>query len=235
MPNPWLIAMIAYLACAMGTLTFALWPLIRGVHLHPGGSSFDESKVFTERAKLRLTQNFSRIEGTLAFWKNRAEFYKRLHYYSVCWTIPSSVSMPFLVQASTGSPYSKWLLTAVSAHTAMILAFHRSLKVDASFRAFRQGESDFYDLYRRMLDRPTTFGSDEQHQLDKYFDRVENLRKHIRNVELENLPSIEQATSQLAHEEPMPSKLEGNLTGEPHSSTVEPTNPAPSAPPRRSP
>jgi hypothetical protein len=123
-----------------------------------------------------------------------------MHYYTVCWSIPSSVAVPFLAQAITATPVTKWLLTAVSGHTALLLAFHKALKVEPNFKAFRQGESDFYDLYRRMLDRPHTFGATEKLQLDRYFDQVENLRKHIRNVEIENLPSIDQATAQLANE-----------------------------------
>jgi hypothetical protein len=200
--NPWAIAIAAYLLAAIGSLAWAAWPLIRGVQLNPGGSGFEEAKAFSEEARIRLAQHYSRMQGTLGFWKNRAELYKRLHYYSVCWTIPSSVVIPFLAQATTQEPLSKWLLTTVSAHTAILISFHRSLKIDANYKAFRQGESDFYDIYRRMMDRPKIFGESENEQLDAYFDKIENLRKYVRNIEIENLPSVEQATSQLAREQP---------------------------------
>jgi hypothetical protein len=202
MASPWLVALITYLVLALLVLLYSLWPLLRGVHLHPGGESFEKATLFSEEARGRLIAHYSRIQGTLAFWKTRAELYRRLHYYSVCWSIPSSVAIPFLAQAITASPVTKWFLTVVSAHTALLLAFHKALKVESNFKAFRQGESDFYDLYRRMLDRPHTFGSTERVQLDRYFDQVENLRKHIRNVEIENLPSIDQATAQLSRETP---------------------------------
>lgn len=59
---------------------------------------------------------------------------------------------------------------------------------------------DFYDTYRRLLDRPQTFGSDEEAQLDAYFDEVENIRKFTRNAETDNLPTLDQAQAQLKRE-----------------------------------
>jgi len=67
---------------------------------------------------------------------------------------------------------SKALITCVSAHTAINLALHRAFKVDLNYRAFRQGESSFYDLYRRILDRPQSLGKDEPEQLAAYFEQV---------------------------------------------------------------
>ena len=130
-------------------------------------------------------------------WKKQAEIYRRVHYYTLVWTIPASVGIPFLVQAIDSDPASKWLVTIVSAHTAILLAFHKALKVDANFRTWREGESHFYDLYRKMLDRPETFGDTESKQLASYFDAVENLRMFIRNAELDNTPSIAEAQRQL--------------------------------------
>ena len=200
--NPWFVAILAY--TGLGVLTFV--PILRAifgkVEMHDGGSSFDDATVFSEGARGRLSQHFSRIQGTLGFWKKQATIYKRLHYYTLCWTIPSSVVIPFLAQAMTDDPYSKWLITVVSAHTAILLAFHKALKVDSNYKAFRHGESEFYDLYRRMLDRPNTLGATETEQLECYFDSIENVRKFIRNAETDNLPTIEQAKSQLADEVP---------------------------------
>lgn len=203
----WQIGIIAYTIGALVALLPTLIALFRGVKLKPGGATFDMSPNFSEENKLRLSQHYSRLGGTLAFWKKQAEQYKRFHYYSVCWTIPASVAIPFLAQALTDDPYAKWLLTIISAHIAILLSFHRGLKVERNYRAFRQGESDFYDLYRRMLDRPHTFGRTEQEQIDAYFDAVENIRKLVRNAEIDNLPTVEQLQSQLATEsQPQPTK-----------------------------
>lgn len=52
-------------------------------------------------------------------------------------------------------------------------------------------------------DRPETFGRTENKRLDRYFDAVENLRRFIRNAEeVDNLPSLEETKTQLAHEQP---------------------------------
>lgn len=196
----WSVAIIAYGGLVVLTALPVIAVLVRGVPLHPGGASFEESTVFSEGAKAKLAQHYSRMSGTLGFWKKQAELYRRLHYYTLCWTIPSSVAIPFLIQAITADPYSRWLATGVSGFTAALLAFHRALKVDANYKAFRQGESDFYDNYRRLLDRPASFGATEDEQINAYFDAVENLRKYVRNAEIDNLPSVEQVKEQLQTE-----------------------------------
>jgi Protein of unknown function (DUF4231) len=198
--SPWGMAVLIYAAIAIGTVLPALRDLRRGVKLHPGGAAFQESPHFSDRGKKQLEQHFSRIVGTLGFWKKQAEIYRYLHYYCLVWTILLSVTVPFLAQAISADPWSKWFLTAVSAHAAMALAFHRAFKVDANFRAFRQGESQFYDLYRRILDRPITFGKDEDEQIANYFDQAENLRMFVRNSEIDNLPSLDEVKKQLSDE-----------------------------------
>ncbi len=77
----------------------------------------------------------------------------------------------------------------------MALSFHKGLKVADGMKAFRHGESEYYDLYRRLLDRPNTFGKDEAEQIDKYFTEVERIRRLVRNAETESLPSIENIQS----------------------------------------
>lgn len=196
----WSIAILVYGGLVVLTALPIIAVLVRGVPLHPGGTSFKESTAFSEEAKAKLAQHYSRMSGTLGFWKKQAELYRRLHYYTLCWTIPSSVAIPFLIQAITADAPSRWLATGVSGFTAALLAFHRALKVDANYKAFRQGESDFYDTYRRLLDRPASFGATEDEQINTYFDAVENLRKYVRNAEIDNLPSVEQVKEQLQTE-----------------------------------
>lgn len=200
--NRWLVAIVIYVGLATLTGIPVLKAIFGKVELHPGGPDFNESKHFSPDAKEALQQHFERIRGTLSFWKNQAEMYKRAHYYCLFWTIPSSVIIPFLAQASSADPLSKWLITVVSAYSAILLAIHRSFKIADNFRSFREGESNFYDTYRRMLDRPHTFGKTEEQRLDKYFDEVENLRKFIRNAETDNTPSLEQAKNQMTTERP---------------------------------
>lgn len=185
----WLITI--YVALALITLLPTLHALFSSVKLNAGGASFRESQ-FSEDAKQKLEQHFSRLQGALAFWKREATRNSRFHYYCLCWTILSSSIMPFLTQAINPSdPASKWLLTIIAAHIALLLGFHRGLKVAEHFKAFRHGESEFYDTYRRLLDSPETFGAEEASQLKKYFEEVELIRRFVRNAETDSLPLVE--------------------------------------------
>jgi len=65
------------------------------------------------------------------------------------------------------------------------------MKISDGMKAFRHGESEFFDLYRRLLDRPRLFGNDEDEQIDNYFSEVERIRRLVRNTETENIPDVE--------------------------------------------
>lgn len=189
----WWLAIWAYLTVALLTLIPTLSALLTGVKPNPGGASFESSTHFSEDSRLKLTHHYSRIEGTLGFWKNRAETYTAFHYYCVGWTILSAWAVPLVgtmapqVQGSA----SKWLIVAISSHVALALSFHRGLKVAEGMRAFRHGESEFYDLFRRLLDRPHLFGETEETQIDTYFSEVESIRRLVRHAETETMPTID--------------------------------------------
>ncbi|MBE4910184.1 DUF4231 domain-containing protein [Bacillus luteolus] len=189
----WTYFTYGYLLTAILTFYPTLKAILRKVKLHPGGESFDKNQHFSEQTRELLTQHYSRIQGTLIFWKNQAEKYRNFHYYCLCWTIPSSITIPILIQSMNAGNFnsSSLLVTIISSHTAILLAFHRGFKVDKNFKSFRHGESEFYDLYRRLLDRPSSFGKNEIEQIENYFIEVETIRKFVRNAETDNMPSIE--------------------------------------------
>ena len=72
-------------------------------------------------------------------------------------------------------------------------AFHRGLKIEENYRAFRHGESEFYDLFRRILDRPEALGKDSQHQLEAYIVETETIRRFVRNAETNNMATLDEA------------------------------------------
>lgn len=195
----WYLFSLLYISVAILTFIPTLLAILKKVELHPGGSSFHESTHFSDETKQSLEQHYTRIMGTLVFWKNQAEKYRRFHYYCLCWTIPASILIPILTQYISQDVYSKMLLTIISTHTAVLLAFHRGFKVDRNFRSFRHGESEFYDTYRRLLDRPLTFGLNEKEQIDKYFSDVETIRKFVRNAETDNLPTVDDVKVESNH------------------------------------
>jgi hypothetical protein len=190
--DPWRTAMLAYVVAGTATLIPALHALFAGVKLKPGGSSFESAEAFSPEARKKLEAHYSRLAGTLGFWKSRATIYTRFHYYCIGWTILSAWAVPLIsaiVPQEAGSP-SKWLVVIISSHVALALSFHRGLKIPEGMKAFRHGESEFYDLYRRLLDRPQILGATEQEQLDTYFAEVESIRKLVRHAETETIPEI---------------------------------------------
>ena len=189
----WGIATSLYLLSALGSFVPTLIALLKKVPLNPGGETFKNSVHFSEPNKLLLEQHYTRIYGTLIFWKNKAEVNRRFHFYTICWTIPISILIPIILQTTDSSIESKLFLTIISCHSALLVAFHRALKVENNYKAFRQGESEFYDLYRRLLDRPQSFGDTEERRIENYFIEAEKIRKIVRNAETDNFPMIEEA------------------------------------------
>lgn len=187
----WAIALVIYSSLALLSFLPVLRALVKWIDLKPGGPSFDQSPHFSDDEKLLLSQNFERMQGTLKFWKTQTERYRLFHIYSLTWISLSSVGVPLLAQATTADPWSKWLLTVVATHSALLLTMSRAFRVEAHYKAFRSGESEFYDIYRRMLDRPGAFGVSHREQIDRYFEQVETVRKVVRNAETDNFPSVE--------------------------------------------
>jgi hypothetical protein len=190
--NGWAVALFAYVMVALVSFLPVLRLLLKKVELHPGGPSFEDSPWFSDDAKRLLSQNFERIRGTLGFWKTQATRYHVFYLYSVIWVTVATVSVPFVAQAISGDPWSRWFLSVISAHAALLLALTRAFRVEGNYKALRQGESEFYDLYRRLLDRPKYFGRNEREQIDRYLEQVDVIRRVVRTAETDNLPSIEE-------------------------------------------
>jgi hypothetical protein len=183
-----------YVFLAAITFIPSLVAIVGWVKLHPGGASFTESPNFDDQEKLLLTQHYSRIFGTLTFWKNQANKYGRFHTYCLFWVTVSSISIPVVAQFVSNNSNAQLLLTIISIYTAMLLGLSRAFKVENHHKAYRNGESEFYDIYRRFLDRRESFGSDKNDrngQLNAYFVEVEKLRKIVRNQETDSIPTLE--------------------------------------------
>ena len=185
----------SYLILAVLTVLPTTLSICKGVPLNPGGASFNDCVHFSEKGKKQLTDHYTRLMGTLGFWKKRAEVYTTFHYYCVIWTILASWSVPIIAcigaQAKETNFFSQALIVLVSGHVALVLSLHKGLKIADGMKAFRHGESEFYDLYRRLLDRPIAFGNDENNQIDKYFSEVEKIRRLVRNSETDSLPTLD--------------------------------------------
>ena len=187
----WLIFILIYIFFIIVTLIPSFKAILGRTKLLPGGASFSESPHFSDKEKDRLNQHYSRIMGTLTFWKNETYKYGKFHNYCLYWVTISAILVPIIAQFTDTSHYAKSLLTIVSLYTAILLGISRAFKVENHYKAYRSGESEFYDLYRRLLDRPESFGPDRENQLKMYFMEVERLRKMIRNQETDIIPTLD--------------------------------------------
>lgn len=196
--DAWQVAITTYIAL-LGISFFPVAKAIaKKVELHPGGSGFNACPHFSHESKKLLNDHYTRINGTLGFWKNQAAMYKAFHHYCLIWTIPSAVVIPVLTPFIVDGNGSKVAVTVISAVTAVLLAFHKGLKIEDNLKAYRHGESEFYDLVRRLLDMPKVFGDDEADQLERYFEEVERVRRFVRNAETDNLGTLDEARGELA-------------------------------------
>ena len=192
--NAWTYAFWLYVVVAILSLFPVLSTWLRGVRLKPGGPSFEDALNFSSEAKKRLNDNFERMRGTLGFWKQQAAKYERLHLYCMLWIIILSAVTPVLTVTATqqSDQYSHYLLTATIVHLSIISGVHKFFKTETNFKAFRQGESEFYDVYRRMLDNPEAFGLNEDDRLKRYFSDVALIRKQVRNAETDTYAGLEE-------------------------------------------
>ena len=193
----WEIGIIVYLFVLIISFIPVAIAIMRKVTLKEGGAGFNENPYFHQESKDLLNQHYSRIQGTLGYWKNQAALYKALHYYCLIWTIPSAILIPVLTPFISDGNYSKIAITILSAATAVLLAFHRGLKVEDNLKAYRHGESEFYDLVRQLLDRPYSLGENQSEQLDAYFKEVARIRRFVRNAETDNLGTLDDARAEL--------------------------------------
>jgi hypothetical protein len=112
------------------------------------------------------------------------------------WIIVLSVSVPVLTQVTrtyeAQDIFSGIFLTIATTHIALVTSLHKFFKVEQNFKAFRLGESEFYDAYRRLLDTPNTFGQTEDQQVEKYFELISLIRKGVRGAETDTYAGLEE-------------------------------------------
>jgi ABC-type long-subunit fatty acid transport system fused permease/ATPase subunit len=187
--NGWQIGLLVYAIMAVLTFLPVLWTIVRGTGLQAIGPTFVDSVYFSDGAKERLVQNYERTLGTLRYWRNQVSRYQAFHVYAVVWISLSTVAVPFLTQAVSGS-WSKWCVSVIAAYAALLLALSRAFRVEDSYRAFRRGEAEFYDLVRRLLDDPGSFGSTEDERLHRYFAQVAAIRRAVRSAETDGASAL---------------------------------------------
>ena len=191
MCDVWLFFLLFVIIAIIITSFYILFAYFKKIKLQDAGTSgFENSKKFSQEIKDELEQHDSRIRGTLVFWKNKAAFYGRLFNCTILWSIFSSIIVPILIQFNDNSIYSKLKITLLSLPTAILIAITKSFKAEELYKSFRMSESAFYDIRRRLLDSPSSFGENEKKQVENYYKEVEKIRQDARKAEIKNFPSI---------------------------------------------
>ncbi len=185
----WDYALIVYISIAVITFMPTFFAILKKVKLNPDGDGYDKSPFFDKEQKDRLKQHYSRIAGTLGYWKNHSEKYRRFKNYSIVWGISISIIIPVISQ-EIGEGTSNWFLTVISTHAALLIGFHKGFKVDQNYQSFRIAESEFFDLRRELLDNPNNFGETPDEQINSFFLQVSRFRRSARQAEIDNTASL---------------------------------------------
>jgi hypothetical protein len=189
----WIVFIFVYGAFSIFTLYPFLKAILNGYNLKEAEFSFEDSNYFNSEQKKRLSQHYSRLQGTLAFWKNNAIKYGSLHFYCVFWVIFGGLSIPVLIQFIDGAEgmFGRICVTLVSMHVALLSAIHKGFKVEQNYKNYRIGESEYFDLRRRLLDQPYLLSKESEDQIDVYFSTTEAIRRDMRVKEVDSIASFE--------------------------------------------
>ena len=187
--NLWKIAMISLVIGILFSLIPIGWALLKKVKLKKTSFWFGESKNFGEQQQ-RLIEHECRMEGTLIYWKNKAYIHHRIHLIKVIWSLISAVTLPVLVQFyNKNDPWSVAFLTCLTTWTGFIVALAHALRSEQLYQAYRQCESDYYDMARNLLDWPESDPQKLKNSVDIFIKNAEKIRQVGRKTETGSPPS----------------------------------------------
>jgi len=173
---------------------------IQNVKLTMDADQIKSNKLTADELE-QVQRNFAQMAGALRYWNKQVRQAKFFHYYALIWTTVGTILVPLLLPYVGNSPFAQLLITLISLHTALLLAFHRLLKPDRTFQGFRQIESGYYDLIRDMLDRPYLVEDPNKKmpRIDNYIERVKQYRLDARRMETqESFPALDTAVAAAA-------------------------------------
>lgn len=186
----WWQAGVAVLAVSIAaTIAPILFSFLNFAGLNEPGDWFDKATNLGSEQQ-RLVAHYSRIRGTLRFWKNKAAAYHRLHLARVFWSLLSAVILPVLIQLfNRTNGWSVLFMTVLTTWTGLIVALAYSFKSEEKYQGLRQQESDFYDVSRELLDSTFKDNVELTEKVNKYIETVSSIRRTARRVETGSPPS----------------------------------------------
>lgn len=171
------------------TMVPIVWSFLGHATLHPPGDWFDSSEELSEH-RARLISHYTRIKGTLEYWKSRANAHKRLYFAQILWSCLSGVLLPVLIQFfEKTSHWPTVFLTMLTVWNGVLLVFVYTLGSRELYQGFRQQESDFYDQSRRLLNEARHDDPKLHEKVEEYMSIVDRIRQTGRRVETRTPPS----------------------------------------------
>jgi hypothetical protein len=173
-PDGWIIATTIYVLLILNTFfsvvvanTADLSIIFRRQDVEPLLSHFSSEN------SAKLAAHLHEMETVLLKWRKQAVRHKLFHQYALLWTLVAAPIMPLIAQEL---PDGRWFLTLVSAHAGLLLVIQRWLSPDQIYRALRQSEVNYADLWRDFLTRPQAYGDSETGQIDAFLEKAHELR-----------------------------------------------------------
>ncbi len=187
--NLWKYGFILIIIGIVMTIIPIMYAFFKRIKLDKPKFWFEEAN-FLGKNKERLIACEGRIQGTLIFWKNKAEAHRKLHIANVLWGLISAVSLPVLIQFyDKTDSYSLTFMTVLTFWTGLIFAISHTLKSESKYQGYRSTESDYYDSTRELLDTPERDEKKLEHLVNEHIDIVEKIRQVARGIETGTPPS----------------------------------------------
>ena len=185
----WQAGTLALSVAILGTIIPIIWCFMGFATLLPPGDWFDTSEELAQY-RTRLESHYSRITGTLTYWKTKAAAHQRLYFAQVIWASLTGVTLPVLIQIfETSTEWPTIFLTILTTWNGILLVLAFTLNSRELYRGFRQQESDFYDESRRLLNEAVKDDPELDEKVEKYIRVVASIRLVGRRVETGTPPS----------------------------------------------
>ena len=185
----WQAGVVVLAVSIVATITPILFSFLGFAGLNDPGDWFDKATDLGDQQQ-RLVAHYSRIRGTLQFWKNKAAAHYRLHLARVFWSLLSAVILPVLIQRfDRNNGWSVLFMTVLTTWTGLIVALAYTFKSEERYQGLRQQESDFYDVSRGLLDSAFKDDAERNQKVNNYIEIVRSIRRTARRVETGSPPS----------------------------------------------
>lgn len=180
--DPWQVASVGLAAGIVITVLSVGQAFLNQVRLDEAPRWVEEVTNLGSQAD-RMRDHFSRMKGTLVFWKNEAKAHYRLDVARVVWSLLSAVLLPVLVQLYDTAIWANVFMTTFTTWTGLVVALAYTMKSEQRYQGMRQQESDYYDLTRHLLDFAKPDDPNLEAKVDQYIADVEKIRQAARRVE----------------------------------------------------